>query len=59
MHSPIWSAFDNHYLPVGIPKRFSRNDLASELIVGRWGHLLQSRQQTSRDISTRVDREFA
>ena len=59
MHSPIWSAFDGHHLPVGIPERFDRNDPARKQIFGPWGHLLQTRQQTYQDISTRFDREFA
>jgi len=59
MHSPIWSAFDGHHLPVGIPERFDRNEPARKQIFAPWGHLLQTRQQTYQDISNRFDREFA
>jgi len=59
MHSPIWSAFDGHHLPVGTPERFDRNDPARKQIFAPWGHLLQTRQQTYQDICTRFDREFA
>lgn len=59
MHSPIWSAFDGHHLPVGIPERFDRNDPDRKQIFAPWGHLLQTRQQTYQDISNRFDREFA
>jgi len=59
MHSPIWSAFDGHHLPVGIPERFDRNDPDRKQIFAPWGHLLQTRQQTYQDICTRFDREFA
>jgi len=59
MHSPIWSAFDGHHLPVGIPERFDRNDPVRNQIFAPWGHLLQTRQQTYQDIFNRFDREFA
>ncbi|MFZ4379753.1 MAG: hypothetical protein ACOYN1_08350, partial [Polynucleobacter sp.] len=59
MHSPIWSAFDGHHLPVGIPERFDRNDPARQQIFGHWGHLLQTRQQTYQDILKRFDGDFA
>ena len=59
MHSPIWSAFDGHHLPVGIPERFDLNDPARKQIFGLWGHLLQTRQQTYQDILKRFDRDFA
>lgn len=29
MHSPIWSAFDGHHLPIGIPDRFGEARAAS------------------------------
>ena len=59
MHLPIWSASDGHHLPVCIPERFDRNDPVCKQMFGPWGHLLQSRQQTYQDISTRFDCEFA
>jgi len=59
MHSPIWSAFDGHHLPIGIPERFDCDDSAREQIFGPWGHLLQTRKQTYEDILKRFDRDFA
>jgi SAM-dependent methyltransferase len=59
MHSPIWSAFDGHHLPIGIPKRFETQMPHQKYIFLPWGHLLQSRSQTYMDISTRFDCSFA
>ena len=59
MHSPIWSAFDGHHLPVGIPERFDPHNHKQLYIFQPWGHLLQTRSQTYQDISARFDREFA
>lgn len=44
---------------MGIPELFDRNDPDRKQIIGPWGHLLQTRQQTYQDISTRFDRELA
>jgi len=59
MHSPIWSAFDGHHLPVGIPDRFDKQFPQQNYIFRPWGHLLQSRSQTFADIRSRFDRAFA
>ncbi|MCP9775656.1 methyltransferase domain-containing protein [Cyanobium sp. WAJ14-Wanaka] len=59
MHSPIWSAFDGHHLPIGIPERFDTQLPDSSYIFQPWGHLLQSRAATFTDIASRFDREFA
>jgi len=59
MHSPIWSAYDGHHLPVGIPDRFDKNLPEQSYIFRPWGHLLQSRRQTFGDISKRFDADFA
>ena len=59
MHSPIWSAFDGHHLPVGIPDRFDQSNPACKQIFLPWMHLLQTRLQTYQDILRRFDRDFA
>jgi len=59
MHSPIWSAFDGHHLPIGIPDRFDTQLPQQSYIFGPWGHLLQSRSQTFSDIRSRFDSAFA
>jgi SAM-dependent methyltransferase len=59
MHSPIWSAFDGHHLPIGIPDRFARQLTEQSYIFKPWGHLLQSRSQTFLDIKSRFDGAFA
>jgi SAM-dependent methyltransferase len=59
MHSPIWSAFDGHHLPIGIPERFDRKLPHQSCIFKPWGHLLQSRAQTYIDIRDRFDAPFA
>jgi len=59
MHSPIWSAFDGHHLPIGIPERFDRKLPYQSYIFKPWGHLLQSRSQAYIDIRNRFDAPFA
>ena len=59
MHSPIWSAFDGHHLPIGIPSRFDRQLPEQSYIFKPWGHLLQSRSQAYLDIKSRFDGVFA
>jgi hypothetical protein len=59
MHSPIWSAFDGHHLPIGIPDRFDTQLPHQCYIFKPWGHLLQSRSQTYIDIRNRFDAAFA
>ena len=59
MHSPIWSAFDGHHLPIGIPERFDCDDPARQQLFAPWGHLLQTRKQTYGDFLKRFDRDFA
>jgi SAM-dependent methyltransferase len=58
-HSPIWSAFDGHHLPIGIPERFNAQLPRQSFIFRPWGHLLQSRSQTFADIASRFDSAFA
>ena len=59
MHSPIWSAFDGHHLPIGIPKRFNSSRDEQSYIFKPWGHLLQNRSETYSDICKRFDTLFA
>jgi len=59
MHSPIWSAFDGHHLPIHIPNRFDKQTSQQNYIFKPWGHLLQSRRQTFADIKARFDSTFA
>lgn len=59
MHSPIWSAYDGHHLPVEVPSRFDQSDPGRQYIFVTWGHLLQSRQKTFADLRKRYDKEFA
>ena len=59
MHSPIWSAFDGHHLPIGIPQRFDTQLPRQSYIFRPWGHLLQTRSQAFADIARRFDSAFA
>jgi SAM-dependent methyltransferase len=59
MHSPIWSAYDGHHLPIGIPERFDTQLPQHSYIFKPWGHLLQSRSQLFADIKSRFDGTFA
>ena len=59
MHSPIWSAFDGHHLPIGIPERFNKQLPQQSYIFQPWGHLLQTRNQTFANIKNRFDSTFA
>jgi len=59
MHSPIWSAFDGHHLPIGIPERFDKKLQHQSYIFKPWGHLLQNRSYTYIDIRNRFDAPFA
>lgn len=59
MHSPIWSAFDGHHLPLKIPHRFDTQSPHQSYIFRPWGHLLQSRRQAFADVTYRFDSEFA
>ncbi len=59
MHSPIWSAFDRHHLPIGIPERFDRQLHEQSYIYRPWSHLLHSRTQVYSDIAIRFDAAFA
>jgi len=59
MHSPIWSAFDGHHLPIGIPDRFDQQLREQSYIFGPWGHLLQTRSQAFLDLRRRFDGAFA
>ena len=59
MHSPIWSAFDGHHLPIGIPERFDQNNPQQSYVFEPWGHLLNSRLQAFQNLAARFDCEFA
>ena len=59
MHSPIWSAFDGHHLPIGIPARFESSNNDQQQIFRPWEHLLLTRSQAFQVIRDRFDSEFA
>jgi SAM-dependent methyltransferase len=59
MHSPIWSAFDGHHLPIGIPARFESSQSNQGQIFRAWEHLLLTRTQAFKVIRDRFDAEFA
>jgi len=59
MHSPIWSAFDGHHLPIGIPDRFEARRSNQPQIFQPWEHLLLTRAQAFKAIKDRFDAEFA
>tara|TARA_B100000674_G_scaffold489718_1_gene504190 strand:+ start:724 stop:1605 length:882 start_codon:yes stop_codon:yes gene_type:complete len=59
IHSPIWSSFDGHHLPINIPSRFDKESQQQSFIFRPWGHLLQSRSQTYVDLCNRFDKNFA
>ena len=59
MHSPIWSAFDGHHLPIGIPARFESSNNDQQQIFRPWEHLLLTRSQAFQLIRDRFDSEFA
>lgn len=59
MHSPIWSAFDGHHLPIGIPARFESSKSNQAQIFRPWEHLLLTRNQAFKAIRDRFDAEFA
>ncbi|MBF0409930.1 MAG: class I SAM-dependent methyltransferase [Candidatus Riflebacteria bacterium] len=59
MFSPIWSAFDGHHLPIGIPDRFDKSLEHQNYIFRPWGHLLQTRTKAYLDLLARFDCRFA
>lgn len=59
MHSPIWSAFDGHHLPIDIPARFERSQISKSQIFQPWEHLLLSRSHAFKVIQDRFDSELA
>ena len=59
MHSPVWSAFDGHHLPIGIPSRFESSQSNKDQIFRPWEHLLLSRSQAFKVIRDRFDAELA
>lgn len=59
MHSPIWSAFDGHHLPIEIPARFGINNIAQQQIFRPWEHLMLTRTQAFKSMKDRFDAEFA
>ena len=59
MHSPIWSAFDGHHLPIGIPERFESCLSNQPQIFQPWEHLILTRAQAFEVIKDRFDAVFA
>lgn len=59
MHSPIWSAFDGHHLPIGIPARFKGSQGTQDLVFRPWEHLLLTRPQAFKTSQSRFDTELA
>ncbi|AII42044.1 hypothetical protein KR100_01310 [Synechococcus sp. KORDI-100] len=59
MHSPIWSAFDGHHLPIAIPSRFAEPKNTLCPIFQPWEHLLLSRIEAYKALKERFDGEFA
>jgi SAM-dependent methyltransferase len=59
MHSPIWSAFDGHHLPIGIPERFDQVNPQQVYVFEPWGHLLNRGLQAFQNLAARFDCEFA
>jgi len=58
MHSPIWSEFDGHHLPIGIPDRVELSQSNKDEIFRPWEHLLLTRAQAFKVIRDRFDSEF-
>jgi len=59
MHSPIWSAFDGHHLPIDVPARFEGSQSKCSQIFRPWEHLLLTRAQAFDLVRDRFDAEFA
>jgi SAM-dependent methyltransferase len=59
MHSPIWSAFDGHHLPIERPARFGEAPNSQSPIFQPWEHLLLTRSQAYEVLKDRFDSTFA
>ena len=59
IHSPIWSAYDGHHLPIKIPSKFLTKSSNHLYVFKPWGHLLQGIAETYIDICERFDKDFA
>ena len=59
MHSPIWSAFDGHHLPIDRPARFGEAPNIQCPIFQPWEHLLLTRSQAYQALKARFDSSFA
>ena len=59
MHSPIWSAFDGHHLPIERPSRFGEPQDPRCPIYGPWEHLLLNRLEAYKKLKKRFDASFA
>ena len=59
MHSPIWSAFDGHHLPLELPSRFAKPQDDRCPIFRSWEHLLLNRKEALRVLTKRFDMHFA
>ena len=59
MHSPIWSAYDGHHLPIKRPERFGKAEDERFSIFQPWEHLLLTRYQAYEVLTKRFDKEFA
>jgi len=59
MHSPIWSAFDGHHLPIELPLRFRQTTEEQNWIFKPWEHLLLTRSQAFHVMKDRFDSAFA
>ena len=59
MHSPIWSAFDGHHLPIERPSKFRQTADGQNWIFKPWEHLLLTRSQAFDVMKDRFDNAFA
>jgi len=59
MHSPIWSAFDGHHLPIERPSKFRQTADEQNWIFKPWEHLLLTRSQAFHVMKDRFDSAFA
>lgn len=59
MHSPIWSAFDGHHLPIELPSRFGKPKNQHCPIFEPWEHLLLNRREAYKTLKQRFDSDFA
>ena len=59
MHSPIWSAFDGHHLPLERLSLPGNSYDGKSAIFQPWEHLLMTRSQAYKTIKERFDRSLA